>query len=76
MRSIVTDGVAWSVRLSVCHDREPRENETPFGLWIRVGLRQHVLDGCTFWRNLANTIKLSMCCGDAAFFPSYFDHLL
>jgi len=26
MRSIVTDGVAWYVRLSVCHDREPCKN--------------------------------------------------
>jgi len=26
MRLIATDGVAWSVRLSVCHDREPCKN--------------------------------------------------
>jgi len=48
MRSIVTDGV--SVAWSVCHDREPSRKtaepiEMPFGLWSRVGPRNHVLDG-------------------------------
>ena len=28
------------------------------------------------WRNLANTIESSICCGDAAFLSNYFDHLL
>jgi len=27
------------------------------------------------YRNLANTIELSMCGGDAAFLSNYFDHL-
>jgi len=30
----------------------------------------------TYWRNLANTIELSMCGGDAAFLSNYVDHLL
>jgi len=48
MRPIVTDGVAWSVCLSVCHDREPSKMAEPtemrFGMWTRVGPRKHVLD--------------------------------
>jgi len=46
--------------------------EMPFGLSTRVGSRKHVLDG----RNLANTIKLSMCCGYAALLSNFYDHLL
>jgi len=41
--------------------------EMPFGLWIRLGQRKHVL---------ANTTELSMCGGDAALLSNYFDHLL
>ena len=48
MRPIVTDGVAWSVCLSVCHDREPSKMAEPidmrFGMWTRVGPRKHALD--------------------------------
>jgi len=51
MRLIVTDA-AWyslSIGLSACHDREPCKTaeplEMPFGLWTRVGPRNHVLDG-------------------------------
>ena len=46
-----------------------------FGMWTRVGPRKHVLDGGAHWRQLANTIELSMCGGDAAFLSNYFDHL-
>jgi len=51
MRPIVTDGVAWSVGLSVsrsvCHDRErPAKTaeliETSFGMWTWVGRRNHI----------------------------------
>jgi len=41
--------------------------ETPFGIWTQVGLVKHVLHGGAHWLHLANTIELSMCCGDAAF---------
>jgi len=48
MRPIATDGVAWSVCLSVCHDREPAKPaepiDVPFLIWTRVGPRQHVLN--------------------------------
>jgi len=47
VRPIVTDRVAWSVGLSVTVVG-PTENEAiemPFGLWIRVGPRNDVLDG-------------------------------
>jgi len=46
MRPIVTDRVAWSV----CHTSEPGKKakliEMLFGLWTRVSLGNHVLDGC------------------------------
>jgi len=42
--------------------------EMPFGLWIRMGPRKHVLHGGARWRNLANAIEPSMCGGDAVFF--------
>ena len=46
-----TDGVAWSVCLSVCLSvtvvspaKTTEPMEMPFGLWTRVGSRNHVLD--------------------------------
>jgi len=49
MQPIVTDRVAWSVNLSVCHTSEPYKTaapiEMPFGLMTRVGPGNHVLDG-------------------------------
>ena len=52
MRSIVTDREAWSVCLSVCRSItlvSPAKTaaliEMPFGLWARIGRRNHVLDG-------------------------------
>jgi len=48
MRSIATDGVAWSVCLSVCNGDEPRKTAEPtemlFGMWAPVGPSNHVLD--------------------------------
>jgi len=56
MRPTFTDRVAWSVGLSVClsvclsvtivslaETAEPFD--IPFGMWTRVGPRNHVLDG-------------------------------
>jgi len=48
MGPVVTDGVVWSVCLSVtivnpAKTAEPIE--MPFGLWTRVGPMNHVLDG-------------------------------
>jgi len=48
--------------------------DMPLGMLNQVGPRNHVLDG-SHWRNLANTIELPMCGGDAAIPSSYFDHL-
>jgi len=49
MRPIVTDGVAWCVCWSVCHDREPAKTaeliEMPLRVATRVGPENHVLDG-------------------------------
>ena len=48
MRPIVTDGVAWSVSLSVTVVSPTETSEPikmPFGMWTRVGPRKHVLDG-------------------------------
>jgi len=40
-----------------------------FGLWTWVvGSRKHVSDEGAHWRRVENTIKSSMCGGDAAFF--------
>ena len=50
--------------------------EMPFGTWIQVGPRKHVLDGSAHWRNLANTSEPSMCSDDTAFLSNYSDHLL
>jgi len=48
MHPIATDGVAWSVSLSVCRDREPCKMaeliKMLFGIWTWVGPRNHVLD--------------------------------
>jgi len=49
MRPVVTDRVAWSVGLLVCHNRESCKTaetiDMPFGLWAWVGQRNHVSDG-------------------------------
>jgi len=45
----LADGRSLPVCLSVCRSREPAKAaeaiEMPFGLWARVGSRNHVLDG-------------------------------
>ena len=79
MRPIVTDGVAWSVSLSVTVVSPTETSEPikmPFGMWTRVGPRKHVLDGCADWHHMANTTEPPACGGDAAFLLNYFDHLL
>jgi len=48
MRPVVTDRLAWSVGLTVtvvgpAKTAEPIE--MPFGIWIRVSPRKHVLNG-------------------------------
>jgi len=48
MRPIVTDRVAWSVSLSVTlvsSAKMAQLMEMPFGLWNRMGPRNHVLHG-------------------------------
>jgi len=37
------------------------------GLLSGLSQRKHVVDGGEHWRHLANTIKPSVCGGDAAF---------
>jgi len=37
------------------------------GILAQVGPSKHLLNGGAHWRNLANTIEPSVCCGDAAF---------
>jgi len=65
---IVTDGVVWSVRLSVtivntAKSAEPIE--MPFGRWARVGPRKHVglLDGVHIGATLR--IQLNRPCAAA-----------
>ena len=77
MRSIVADGAAWSVCLSVClsvtvvsHAKTSEAIEMTLGLWSRVGLRKHVLDGL----HIVATWRTRLCGGDAAFLSSYFDY--
>jgi len=63
-----TDGVAWSVCLSVTivsAAKTAEAIEMLFGMWTRVDLN-HALDGGALWRHPANTIELSKCGGDAA----------
>jgi len=48
MQPIVTDRVGWSVGLPVTLESPAKMAapiETPFGLWARMGPRNHVLDG-------------------------------
>jgi len=67
MQPIVTDRVAWSVCLSVCHSSEPCKNKMLFGLRTQVGRGNHVLDcGSAHWHHLANTTEPSICSGDVA----------
>jgi len=80
MRCIVTDGVAWSISLSVLivsFAKTAEPIEIPFGLQTLVGPRKHVLDEGAHWRNLVNTIEPCMRGGDAGFLSNYSgDHLL
>ena len=71
MPPTVTDGAAWSVSLSVCHDREPCRNGLTDrdALWVMDsgGPKKDVLDGGARWRHLANRTEPSRCRGDEAF---------
>ena len=51
-----------------CAKRTAEPIQMPFGMWIPVGPRNHVLDGVrgAHWRHLANTTESSVCGGDAA----------
>ena len=40
--------------------------EMLFGMWSRLGHRNHVLDGCAHWRHLANAIEPPICGDDVA----------
>jgi len=76
MRPIVTDGVAWSVGGSVCHDREPCKTaepiEMPFGMLSGVGPRKHVLDGV----HIGETWRIRLNRQRCGFMSNYSDHLL
>jgi len=62
--SVVCLSVCLSVTIvSPAKTAEPIE--MPFGIWIRVGSRKHVLDRDEHWRNLTNTIEPSVCGGDS-----------
>jgi len=47
--------------------------EMPFGVWTLACPMKDVLDAN--WPHQVNTIKLSMCGGDAAFLSNNFDRL-
>jgi len=79
MQPIATDGLAWSVCLSltiVSPAKTTELTEMSFGMWTRLGPRKHILDGGTHCRHLATTTEPSMRGADAAFLSNYFDHLL
>jgi len=74
MWPIVTNGVAWSLCLSVGLSvmtvstvKTAELIEMPFGMWTRVGPRKHVLDGGAHCIYLAYTIGPSACGNDATF---------
>jgi len=64
------------VCLSVCHDCEPWENgwTDQDDIWV-VDSGGSKEAGGVHWRHLVITIEQSLCCGDAAYLSSYFDHL-
>jgi len=69
MLPVATDGVEWSVGLSVTivsPTKTTEPIEMPFGLWTWVGPRNRVLDAGALRRHLANTTELSLCSSDAA----------
>jgi len=71
MQPIDTDRVAWSVCRSVTlvsPAKTTQPIEMPFGLWTRMGPRNH---GGAYWRHLAYTIEPSVCGADVAFLSNY-----
>jgi len=68
MRPIVTEGVVWSVCLSVTATscaKTVEPIEMPFGVLSEVSPGNHVLGLGAHWRLLVNTIEPTMCGGDA-----------
>ena len=63
------------VCLSVCLQKTAKLIEMPFGLWARIGPRNHVLGGGAYWCHLLSAIEPSMWGGNMAFLSNYFDHL-
>jgi len=66
MWPIVTDGVAWFLCLfvkivSTAKTAEP--TEMPFGLWTRMGSRNHVLEGVQghIWRRKGQIVCRELC---------------
>jgi len=84
VRPIVTDPIAWSVCQSVCLSVALSQSWALQKGWtdrdaVWVVHSDWPKEPCVrwgaHWRNLANTIEPSMCGGDAAIVPNYFDHL-
>ena len=69
MWHITTDGVAWSVSLSVMivsPTKTAELIEIPFWTRILMGSRYYVLDGDAHLCHLVNMTKPSVCRGDVA----------
>jgi len=66
------DSLPWAV--------QKRLNRSRCRLGYGLGWLGPIKEACVrrgaHWRNLANAIEPSMCCGDAVFLSNYFDHLL
>jgi len=60
--------VCLSVGPSVCLSRSAEPIDMLFGIWTRVGPRNHALNAGAHWRHLANTTGLSVWGGDAALY--------
>jgi len=70
MRYVVTDGVGWSDCQSVMIINPVKTTELGYRVWWVWG---SIIRWDAHLRHLANTIKPSMCGGDAAFLSDYFD---
>jgi len=65
---IATDGVAWSLGRSVCHDREPCKTNRE-AVWDvdSGGRKEACIRWGAHWRHLANTTEPSVCGSDAPY---------
>ena len=61
LTAVVTDGVAWSVGLSVCHNMA-QPIEMLFGVWSWVGPGNRVLDGGTDPGRKGAVLRESVIC--------------